>query len=741
MLSTETIEQIDNSSSVCSAEKNSLFLRSIMQYGIAAVFSLTLFVLITHAWKLTFSIPFFYSGDSIAFSAQVKSLIDSGWYLVNQYLGAPGGYNLSDYPVSADNLHFILFKVVTYFTRNYAVILNLFYIATFPGITLSALFVLGRLGLRYPYALAASLLFALLPYHFIRASVGHLFLASYFVIPLATWLCILIANNQIGRSSQRQSVKWVSCFLLCLIIGSSGFYYAIFSIIFMLLAGVITSFQSKQIKPTLQAVLLSCMVLSTVGLNMAQTFEYRFQYGNNTSILDRVPAESELYGLKIAQMLLPLDHDRLQPLAHLKERYNNSAPLVTHENGSATLGIVGAAGFIILLAVLLLGFNVSKEITLISKLNFCAVLLATVGGFCSLFAYTISPLIRCYSRISVFLAFFSLLTIFYVVQKLDDRYFLRNKIVTWMLALFLLGIGCFSQTNSTFTHIQNEDSIANYSNDAGFVKEIEALMPKGSMIYQLPYVPFPENPAVFSMKDYDHFRPYLHSHDLYWSYGALKGRPVANWLEKISHLSTMTMLKHLAYAGYKGIYINRNGYADHGVKIEKEITSLIKTKPIVNDVTGVSFYDMRNYIAHLKKQETSSSWDAHIRAEHSENLSVSWGKGFYELEKDTNAVWHWSNNRSVLNIVNYDNKPLKIRLSFRAVTSDRDFSDLFIKGREVNEKLRVNSAGIIFTKTFLLAAGQHKIAFYSDAQRVFAPADPRQLHFRIENLAVEQIEG
>ena len=44
------------------------------------------------------------------------------------------------------------------------------------------------------------------------------------------------------------------------------------------------------------------------------------------------------------------------------------------------------------------------------------------------------------------------------------------------------------------------------------------------MIFQMPYRPFPEAPALGAIADYDLFRGYLHSDDLRWSYGIVKGR-------------------------------------------------------------------------------------------------------------------------------------------------------------------------------------------------------------------------
>ncbi|MBV8801946.1 MAG: hypothetical protein JO131_03080, partial [Gammaproteobacteria bacterium] len=445
---TTAYQGIKNSASIITmidlSNKN-FFFKTFLEYTLAAISSLILFALITHAWKLSFFIPFFYSGDSIQASSQIKSIIDTGWYLTNPYIGAPQGYNLYDYPVGADNIFFLFFKLLSHFTQDYALILNIFFLSSFPIISITALLVFKRLGLRYLFALVASLLFTLLPYHFMRAEVGHLYLAAYYIVPLSIWLCISIADNQLMISSHR-----LICFsfflLLSFLIGSSGFYYAAFSLIFLLTTGIITSITNKEFKPFLVSLFLSCSILSVIGINMLPTFNYHLLYGTNDEILNRSPMETELYGLKITQLILPIDNIRQSLLASFKNEYNVSAPLTNPENTSSTLGIIGSIGFLILLVVLIFRLEVNKKIILVSQINLSTILLATIGGFASLLAYAITPLLRCYARISIFIAFLSLYAFFYFFQKTIDHYsFLRkNKFIISALILFVFIIGIFT---------------------------------------------------------------------------------------------------------------------------------------------------------------------------------------------------------------------------------------------------------------------------------------------------------
>lgn len=711
-------------------EKTLLF-ETIPQYFITIIASLIFFVCITKAWQFKITIPFFYTWDSVLTGTFVKSILDSGWFIHNFSIGTPNGFNLADFPM-ADSFNFFIIKFLSYFFHHYAIILNIFYILTFPMVAGTSLFVFKRLGLQFSYAFVASLLFTFLPYHFFRAQLGHIFLASYCVVPIAIWISVLIGTNEIVSFSKRYYFHF-GFFLLCALIASSGIYYALFSIFFIVCAGLIGSLSKKILTPLLYTVLISGLIVSFILINLSPTLIYQHHYSENTVVSNRSPFESELYGLRITQMLFPINEDRLPIFSNLKNKYNTSAPNVNDENKTATLGIVGDLGFILLLGLLLIGNNLSKELTLISKLNLCGILVGTIGGFGGIFAYTISSMIRCYDRISLFIAFFSLYAFFFFFQKMAGSFLFKNYIIRGLLLFFILSVGIMTQTNSSFAHFQSQETLTHFNNDEEFVHQIENKMRFGDAIFQLPYVPFPEFAPVVSMVDYDHFRLYLHSHHLKWSYGAIKGRPVAIWQEEVSNLPPSQMIKNLSYAGFSGIFINRNGYKDKGKILEEELSKILKNKPLLSNNNYI-FFDIRPYSNHLKEKETLALWNMHQKnIESRYKCSIMWGKGFYELEKQENKEWHWANKKSKLYIINYDKNPIRIQFDFNVMTGYPNLSHLTIQSHLFNTTIPINYRETKITRILTIPEGKHEIVFYSDAARV-QTADPRSLYFRITDL-------
>ena len=120
-----------------------------------------------------------------------------------------------------------------------------------------------------------------------------------------------------------------------------------------------------------------------------------------------------------------------------------------------------------------------------------------------------------------------------------------------MISIAVLVFGLWDQTIPAYA-VKKPKQIADFRSDSKFVKQIESIMPEGSMIFQLPYHPFPESEGQNHMKDYDHFRGYLHSSKIHWSYGAIKGRQWDQWQAQIVQLPLPEFLNALREAGFKG---------------------------------------------------------------------------------------------------------------------------------------------------------------------------------------------
>jgi hypothetical protein len=580
------------------------------QYLLAGFLSLIIACFILQIWSVhQLSSCVDYSHDGLFYAMAIKSTITSGWYLNNPFIGVPDGYSLADFPLS-DGLNFLLIKVLSFFSSDWVFIHNAFLLLTFPLIALTSLFVLKQLGLQYPFALTGSLLYSLLPYHFMRGT-HHLLLSAYFIVPLAIWLVFLIYHNKLfekGLFYLTNKKKLFTYCLVCLLIGSTGIYYAYFSCFFILISGSIASYARKKFFPLAHAALLVFAICVSVIINVWPTISYQIRLGKNREVAQRLFVDSEVYGVKIAQLLLPIDGDRIELIAKLKQRYTTYGPL-NNENGTATLGCVGSLGFLLLIGRIFLRKEKDFEEQTINKdalshFTLAGLLVASIGGFSTFLAFLGFSSLRAYNRISVYLAFFAIAAFFIFLQGgLKKTALKENKKIVWTLSLFLLAFGIFNQTSKTYGLEEKRQTVdPQYRADKAFIGQIEAALPKHSMIFQLPYVSFPESLPVCKVYSYDHFRAPLCSDTLRWSFGAIRGRETDKWQRVTASYPLAKMVDELVSKGFNGIYLNRLGYQDRGAEIETQLSEILGVTPLANE--DISFWDLRPYTNSLTRSQT-----------------------------------------------------------------------------------------------------------------------------------------
>ena len=151
------------------------------------------------------SVPWVYRSDGLAHAMLVKTLVETGGYLgPNFSIGATFGASFHDYS-QADVLNYALMKAIAAFSDDWVVVFNVFLISGFLLAALTAFPVLQRLGFEPPFAMAAGLLFAFLPYHVLRISnYRHIMRASYYAVPLAVLMALRSwSSGERGAASGR----------------------------------------------------------------------------------------------------------------------------------------------------------------------------------------------------------------------------------------------------------------------------------------------------------------------------------------------------------------------------------------------------------------------------------------------------------------------------------------------------------------------------------------------------------
>jgi phosphoglycerol transferase len=575
--------------------------RRLAPYVATAIASTICGAFLLDLGKADLRVPIDYGGDSLLFSLIVKSVVDHGWYWTNPNVGAPEGLVFHDFAVSAhDTVHLLLIKLMALPLHDWALVLNLYFILGFPMIALSAMAVFRHFRVDARAAIIGSILYSCLPSRLLKGE-GHLFLDTFFQVPLAVMMILWVTGEDPPLMRERGESRWpsvelrrrrsIAALALSALIASTSAYYAYFTVCLLVPAGAWASFARRSLCNALSGVALAGAVVVGLAANGLPTTIYHATHGANHEVGERGSWEAELYGLKISNLLLPVPGHRLAPLRELKARYERKEPL-RGEGSGTSLGAVGAIGFLVLLGSVVAGRQSEKaRATLLRPLGILtllALLLGTVGGFGSLIALVISPQIRTYARLNVFLAFFSLFAVVLLLERLLER---RPGPASWLLPGVLL-LGLLDQ-GSVFATRPYEATKSAFASDEEIVRRIEASVP-GAAIFQLPYMAFPETPAVHEMQPYDPIRPYLHSRTLRWSYPAMRGRPADRWLRAVSDLPAARLLAAVSANGFAGVLIDRAGYEDRATAVEASLRTALGA-PLVSENGRLAFYSLAGY--------------------------------------------------------------------------------------------------------------------------------------------------
>ncbi len=570
-------------------------------------------------WRARLSVPFRYAqiDDTKFYFGLVKGIIENGWYQHNPSLGAPFGQALYDFPQGGDNLNFLLIKLIAAFGGGYALVTNLFFLLTFPLTALAAYYAFRRLGVGAAAATVCSILFALLPFHFYRHE-SQVLLSAYYAVPLGASLFLRLFGDDplFDRLASRRTLATVAS---CLVIGSAGLYYAVFAV-WLLLGGALVALMAGRGRPrALAGVAAAAVIVAALLVNLAPSLLYSARHGSNPAIV-RAPVESEQLGLRLSNLILPVRGHRLPLLSHVNAQYAAETNPGYCESCNETLGLVGAAGFV-LLGLIALGAIVATTTAAAGPERpwrralhpaalgvALAFAIGTTGGVSALIAFLLTPDVRAWNRISLFIAFFSLLAIGLLLDRTRAWGAGRGRLAGLLLVVVLVG-GGLDETSNYFV-VDYKASAREYQSDRAFGRVIQAHVPPGASVFELPYVPFPEGyhlagapPSTAFSTSYDLLRPYLSTTGLHWSFGAMKGR-TGDWEGALAAKPLDIVAGAAAASGFAAIYVDPHGYNDPALahQVAVGLTTLLGAPPLRSPRRDAWLFDLRRYERRLARR-------------------------------------------------------------------------------------------------------------------------------------------
>lgn len=538
------------------------------------------------------TIPYSYRGDALSMAWLTQRAIE-GWVFENDRSGFPFDSSFLDYP-GADSGSILVLKLLGMATGSGAGAMNLYYLLSFPVNFASAYIVVRSLGVGRPLAFMVAMLFAFVPFHFLRLE--HLFYTWYFLAPAYVYIGMQVVFG--GRELAFSDASWPKRIALALgymVLACFGVYFTAFGMLVIATAVAYAILhRNKASVRSIAAPALFFLLLGTAA-NLAPNVIHQRLQGANPEAAARSPGESELYALKPLQLVLPRPDHRAARLSRITAQYNSSTPLV-NENASSSMGLLASLGLALLALSAfsaMAGRPPDVRFTVLALFSAILFLFMIVGGLGSLFAHVVSPSIRAWNRASIFVAFMSLAALGMALQRmalwLEGRSHLRFAPMT---AWGLIAFGIWDQTVSPCRDCIAATERA-YMQDQTFISAMERKLPAGAAVYQLPYMAFPEVPPLHELQAYDHAIGFIHSRSIRWSYAGMKGRPGDLRFRALAQRPAAEQLGEIRRLGFQGVYLDLRGYADGGNEAVAAWTAAIGHEPSLRREDGkIVFFNL-----------------------------------------------------------------------------------------------------------------------------------------------------
>lgn len=591
---------------------------------LAPIFSLVVFCIIFQIWKVDLTLPAFsYNNDGLFSIFIIKNIISSGWFMCSDNIGLPHlteRFCLYDFPMESDMFHIIVIKFITLFSDNPFLVANLFFISTFVMTSATAFIALRQFKVSIFTATIIGVLYAFVPYHFTR-NVWHLFLSNYMIIPLSVMVGLWIAQDKIAifyvnaknQYAVRANKYFLFALLIAILVAGNNVYYAYYSCIIFMLAWFLRGLRSGVFfgKGGFEPIILCGATFVTSFYLYLPTLFYQLNHGFNPYLAGRGVSASEVFGLKIIDLFMPVANHHISYFSNLRLNFDDQV-VAGWERMSESLGLLGSIGFLFLF-VWLFGRNFRQKkslvnqtikqlslnknerdlISYLAEFNIFGVLFSTVGGLV-MFLVLPFPTLRSHARFAIFIAFISLFIIAIIFDKLIEKKLFGKKLYAQIAVVIVMIFGIFDQVGRGSSEMAQASWIKDkYYSDSNFIKTIENSVPPKSMIFILPSFGFPENVS----DDYHSVIAYAHSKNLRWSYPVVAGREGFFWQQRVMSLNFGQFIKEIKAVGFVGVYLDEDQYRDQNnttklMSLKSNLKSISKTPPMISKNKKLIFYQI-----------------------------------------------------------------------------------------------------------------------------------------------------
>jgi phosphoglycerol transferase len=567
-------------------------------------------------------------GDDTSFLSEVKMMKEGGFLARSSRLGAPYGTDRSVMATTYLKMDISLLAwLFVKLTGSIGAAVNLTYFTVLFLVAIVSFLVLCSRKIRPEFAAAGGLTYAFLPYIFTR-KIGHLMLSAYQFVPLAVLLCIWIFEDDRFLKFRKGFFHYrrnLLAFLFAGLIASNGIgYYPFFSCIILLAAGLSKSLKERKLSGLFASLKQTGLIAAWMALFLSPYIRICLTEPERLGENARQIGDVEQFALKLVRLFIPTFGSGIGRLDAAFAEYASVQVANWPAEATEYIGLMGTAGFVILIIVLLTGTARTSpfyELVLLSELNIVMILYGVIGGFSAFVFLFVTMSVRCTNRISVFIAFVCIYASCFVMDRLcasvervpEPPEFQENEpappavegntlqqttslkkqanqptasgsgsrghrlsgsgsrgyrsrykkgiVRAGLYAGVLVTTIAGLAIQTRGWSYSNETFAESYELRDRFFRQLEEQLPEGAMVYELPYCSYPEGGVAGQMNADMQFFGYLHTDTVRWSYGALQGEKADGLNAFLCTLPPQALLRALCFTGYQGLYLNRLGYA------------------------------------------------------------------------------------------------------------------------------------------------------------------------------------
>jgi hypothetical protein len=518
-------------------------------------------------------------------------------------LGAPYAANWNDWP-SLDEVHGLVQLVLA---RAFGIFAGLNVLLLMGHLQAAATFyaVARWSGAAVSWSFVGGLAFGVAPFLFAQ-SAHHSTVQWAWHVPLFTlaWRWIATENGIAWWST-----RFWQAVAIGLIAGLQNVYYTNIFCQLTLVCALAQAIRLRTSRPLAVAAAVIGAAAFGFFVSNLDTWIFKLFHGPNAGALVREYKWIEIYGLKIKDLFTPPVVHRSEAIANFAKAHRQVAPLL--DEGASYQGIVGIGCLFWLVATSVRAMidRREKDVPIETWWVLWIVLMFTTGGLNAIIGALGFTMFRGACRYSIVILAITLLWAARRVSALQVEAEARDggnarSWQWWAAAIVLCGVILWDQVPRAPTAEAIATIDRQVAADREFTEKMEAALPDGAMVFQMPVMEFPEGP-IPGVPPYDHFRPYIFSKHLRFSFGTHKGREREKWqpavqgkffegatldqqagVIRVKPESARAAIDELKRLGFSAIYINRNGFPDRGRGIEEALLELGYAKPPIRNASG-----------------------------------------------------------------------------------------------------------------------------------------------------------